>query len=266
VGDGAGRDDLVTGTAAPGLPAEVTLFARAAGYLLESLSEVTDADLERPTPCGDWDLRTLLLHLADSADALSGLVATGELVLPAPRSDRPDAAALDPVAVAQDRTHRLLAVLTSATQDDATRTAAAARGGAIELAVHGWDVASACGSGCRMPPGLATALLEGATSLVGDETRQPAFGPPVPVPAAADPEDRLVAILGRRPLAPPAARGAWRGSIHQLVTSLVVKLAHAAASSTPTYTPCSASPRTTSRHRIGSRNRSTNASQYRVGR
>jgi uncharacterized protein (TIGR03086 family) len=196
VGDGAGREDLVTGTAAPALTEEVTLFARAAGYALEGLAEVTAADLGRPTPCGDWDLRTLLLHLADAADALSCLVATGELVFPPPRAERPGAATLDAVAVAQDRIHRLLGVLTGATHPG---TAAAARGGAIELALHGWDVATACGSGRRMPPGLATEVLEAATSLVDDRTRQPAFGPPVPVPAAADPEHRLVAFLGRRP-------------------------------------------------------------------
>ena len=67
----------MTGTAAPALTEEVTLPVRAAGYALEGLAEVTAADLGRPTPCGDWDLRTLLLHLADAADALSGLVATG---------------------------------------------------------------------------------------------------------------------------------------------------------------------------------------------
>jgi uncharacterized protein (TIGR03086 family) len=186
----------VTGTAAPALTEEVTLAVRAAGYALEGLAEVTAADLGRPTPCGDWDLRTLLLHLADAADALSGLVATGELVFPAPRSARPDAAALDPVAVAQDRIHRLLAVLTGATHPG---TAAAAHAGAIELGLHGWDVATACGSGRRMPPELAAALLRTATSLIDDRTRRPAFGPPVAVPAAADPEDRLVAFLGRRP-------------------------------------------------------------------
>ena len=204
----------MTGAAAPPRTAEVTLFVRAAGHLLESLSEVTDADLGRPTPCGSWDLRTLVLHVADSADALSGLVTTGELVLPAPpRSEGPGAATLDAVAVAQHRIHRLLAALTSDApgNDRAGWAAAAARGGAIELAVHGWDVATACGSGRRMPPGLATAVLEVATSLVDDSTRLPIFGPPVPVPARADPEDRLVAFLGRRPPALPSAAPSLRG-------------------------------------------------------
>ena len=104
------------------------------------------------------------------------------------------------MAVAQHRTHRLLAALTSAAQRDATWTAAAARGGAVELAVHGWDVATACGSARRMPDGLATALLRAATSLVDDATRHPVFGPPVPVPATAPAQDRLVAFLGRTPV------------------------------------------------------------------
>jgi uncharacterized protein (TIGR03086 family) len=196
----------VTGAVSPGLPAEVTLFARGAGYALESLAEVTDADLGRPTPCGDWDLRTLLLHLADAADGLTGLALTGELALPSP----PRTGDADPAAVARDRLLRLLGVLTSAAADDrpgtpdrAAHALAAARGGAIELAVHGWDVATACGSGRVMPAGLATALLQAATSLVGDGVRPGLFAVPAAPPPDAGPEDRLVAFLGRRPAARP---------------------------------------------------------------
>jgi uncharacterized protein (TIGR03086 family) len=176
--------------------AEVALSVRAAGYALEGLAEVTDADLDRPTPCGDWDLRTLLLHLADSADGLTGLAVGGELVPSPPRTD--DA---DPAAAARDRVLRLLDVLTSAAGADRPDdgAVAAARGGAIELAVHGWDVATACGSDRTMPPGLAAALLRAATSMVADAARPGLFATPVPVPADVGPEDHLVAFLGRRP-------------------------------------------------------------------
>ncbi|WP_072916025.1 TIGR03086 family metal-binding protein [Geodermatophilus obscurus] len=196
----------MSGTVALPLTAEVALFVRAAGFALESLAEVPDADLGRPTPCGDWDLRALLLHLADTADGLTGLARTGELVLPsAPRTD--DA---DPAAVARDRLLRLLGVLTSAAADDppgaadrAAHALAAARGGAIELAVHGWDVATACGSRRVMALRLATALLQAATSLVADGARPGAFAAPVAPPPDAGPEERLVAFLGRRPAARP---------------------------------------------------------------
>ncbi|SDY18127.1 TIGR03086 family protein [Geodermatophilus africanus] len=210
MGDGTRRTVVVTGTVRLEVPAEVALFARAAGYALESLAEVPDADLGRPTPCGDWDLRTLLLHLADTADALTGLALTGELTLPTPL--RPDGA--DPAAVARDRVLHLLDTLTSATADDrpdtgdrAAHAPAAARGGAIELAVHGWDVATACGSPRVMAPRLATSLLQAAVSLVEDDARPGLFAAPVAPPPDADPEARLIAFLGRRP-----AAGRHRGS------------------------------------------------------
>ena len=196
----------MTGTISLGLTTGVALFARAAGYALESLAEVPGDDLGRPTPCAGWDLRTLLLHVADTADGLTGLALTGELVLPSlPRTD--DA---DPAAVARNRLLRLLSVLTAAAADDrpgttdhGTQAPAAARGGAIELAVHGWDVATACGSPRVMAPRLATALLQAAVSLVEDGARPGLFAAPVAPPPDAGPEDRLVAFLGRRPAAGP---------------------------------------------------------------
>jgi uncharacterized protein (TIGR03086 family) len=200
----------VTGTASLPLTADIALFARAAGYALESLAEVPDADLGRPTPCGDWDLRTLLLHLADSADGLTGVALLGE---PAPPS-RPRTNDADPAAVARDCLLRLLDVLTSAAADDppstpdgAAHARAAARGGAIELAVHGWDVATACGSPRVMAPRLATSLLQAAVSSVEAGARPGLFAAPVAPPPDADPEARLVAFLGRRP-----AAGRDRGS------------------------------------------------------
>src|SRR5580700_3992525 len=47
--------------------------------------------------------------------------------------------------------------------------------------------------------------------------------------------------------------------------SFVAKCAHAAPRNTTTYTACTASPRSMSRHSTGSRKKSIQASQYRVG-
>ena len=78
--------------------------------------------------------------------------------------------------------------------------AALARAGALELAVHGWDIARASGLPRPVPAALATELLRVARQLVpSPAARHPLFGPPVTVPAEADPSDRLVAFLGRRP-------------------------------------------------------------------
>ncbi|MEU4641788.1 TIGR03086 family metal-binding protein [Micromonospora sp. NPDC023814] len=193
-------------TASPPTPLadSVALFQRSADYALGALSAVGDADLDRPTPCTGWDLRTLLLHLADAADALTDFAATGELILPA----SPRAGEADLVAVARERTQRLLDAVRTAAHDEAHPAQAAwaggaARGAAIEFAAHGRDIATACGADREIPAGLATALLVLSASLVGEQARQSRFGPPVPVPAVAAPGDRLVAFLGRRPAARP---------------------------------------------------------------
>ncbi|MFI7645055.1 TIGR03086 family metal-binding protein [Micromonospora sp. NPDC049460] len=194
-------------TASPPTPLadSVALFQRSADYALGALSAVGDADLDRPTPCAGWDLRTLVLHLADAADALTDFAATGELVLPA----SPRAGEADPVAVARERTRRLLDAVRTAVHDDAQHPAqaawagGAARGGAIEFAAHGWDIATACGADREIPAGLATELLALSASLIGEQARQSRFDPPVPVPSGAAPGDRLVAFLGRDPATRP---------------------------------------------------------------
>ncbi|MER7335266.1 MULTISPECIES: TIGR03086 family metal-binding protein [unclassified Micromonospora] len=193
-------------TASPptSLADSVALFQRSVDYALGALSAVGDADLDRPTPCAGWDLRTLVLHLADSADALTDFAATGELILPA----SPRAGEADPVAVARERIQRLRDVVRTAVRGDphsaqAAWAGGAARGGAIEFAAHGWDVVTACGTGREIPAGLASELLALSVALIGEQTREPRFGPSVPVASGATAGERLVAFLGRRPAARP---------------------------------------------------------------
>ena len=71
--------------------------------------------------------------------------------------------------------------------------------GAIEITVHGWDVARACGRTDPVPPALADELLDLAPLLVACTDRPGRFDRPVPVPPGAAPGDRLVAFLGRQP-------------------------------------------------------------------
>lgn len=71
--------------------------------------------------------------------------------------------------------------------------------GAIDLAVHGWDISAACGSDRPIPPALACDLLEVAILVVEDVTRPGLFGEPLTVPPLSCPGDKLVALLGRSP-------------------------------------------------------------------
>jgi uncharacterized protein (TIGR03086 family) len=74
-----------------------------------------------------------------------------------------------------------------------------ATAGAIEVTIHGWDVAVACGLHRPIPDDLADELLDLSAVLIRDSDRPGRFGPPVPVPADAAPGDRLLAFLGRSP-------------------------------------------------------------------
>jgi hypothetical protein len=71
--------------------------------------------------------------------------------------------------------------------------------GAVEIAVHGWDISVTCGGPGALPPGLASDLLPIAALLAPRGLRAGLFADPVPVTDLACPDDRLVAFLGRRP-------------------------------------------------------------------
>jgi uncharacterized protein (TIGR03086 family) len=78
--------------------------------------------------------------------------------------------------------------------------------GAIEIAVHGWDISVACGARRPVPPGLAAVLLPIVRLLITPGARPGLFADPVRLPGPASPGDQLVAFLGRQPR-PSAASG-----------------------------------------------------------
>jgi hypothetical protein len=81
--------------------------------------------------------------------------------------------------------------------------------GAIEIIVHGWDIAVACGRARPVPPGVAAVLLATASLLVPSDVRPRLFADPVPLHGPACPGDELVAFLGRRPFRGDSEVSAW---------------------------------------------------------
>jgi uncharacterized protein (TIGR03086 family) len=181
------------------------LLERAVGYALGSVQAVTPELLSHPTPCRDWDLRTLLHHVNDSLATLHEGIATGQ-VGPDPVADG-DGVTADLVAAFRGRTGRLLRAWTSTRDHDRVIVIAdlplsasiVASTGAIEIAVHGWDISQACGIRRRIPPALAIDLLSICPQVVPDGDRYPLFAPQVIASPSADPSDRLIAFLGRTP-------------------------------------------------------------------
>nr|WP_042191967.1 TIGR03086 family metal-binding protein [Kibdelosporangium sp. MJ126-NF4]CEL20403.1 hypothetical protein [Kibdelosporangium sp. MJ126-NF4]CTQ97628.1 hypothetical protein [Kibdelosporangium sp. MJ126-NF4] len=181
------------------------LLERAVGYALGSLRLVTPEALSRPTPCRSWDLKALLRHMNDSLAALHEAVDSGRVEPPAAETYLADDLVVDLAAQVRDRACHLV----GAWADSARQTVSIADrqltgvivscAGAVEITVHGWDVARACGADRPVPGELAEQLLGLAELFVSGHDRPDRFAAPVPMTVSAPPGDRLVAFLGRIP-------------------------------------------------------------------
>ncbi len=184
------------------------LLRPAIGYAVAAADAITPGLLSRPTPCRGWDLRTLLRHLNDSLAALHEAAGAGR-VSEWPSEEPPGA---DLAAMFRDRARGLAEACRSRGPGDhgdrvigigdrAITLSTVAALGALEVTLHGWDISRACGPARPIPRRLAADLLVIAPLLVGGACREPLFAAPVAAAPDAGPGDRLVAFLGRDPVA-----------------------------------------------------------------
>jgi uncharacterized protein (TIGR03086 family) len=180
------------------------VLTRAVTYADGVLDAVTPQLLSRPTPCHAWDLRMLLEHAEESLAALQeGITAHRVAVRPAhPTSGASSAAAL----VSGFRRRATALVHASAQADGDSPVTVGGRPvllsclltvGALEIAVHAWDISQACGPSLPIPDEPATELLAQARLLVPRLGRHPLFAAPAPALPRSTSSDRLTAYLGR---------------------------------------------------------------------
>jgi uncharacterized protein (TIGR03086 family) len=186
----------------------IGLLVGAISYMLGVCAPIGPAEMTLPTPCADWDLAMLLGHLCQSMADLETALRTGRLDLAEPPS-----AGGDPVEALRDLAAQLLCagycfggperfVAVGGLPMPAGLVACT---GAVEIAVHGWDISAARARagrntdvrGTPIPAGLAARMLGLSPLLVAG--REGLFAVPVEVPAQASPGDRLVGYLGRNP-------------------------------------------------------------------
>lgn len=185
----------------------VDLLERSVRYALGGLGLITPATMGWPTPCQDWDVRTLLRHLEDSLSALSEAADLGQVALtPA----RPELPAADLVAAVRERALWLVRSWRRADGADLVAVAGCpltaalvTATGAVEVAVHGWDLAVACDGDHPLPESLARELLELAPLFITPADRPHRFAPVADEGPDAGAAELLLAFLGRDP--------AWRG-------------------------------------------------------
>ena len=91
-------------------------------------------------------------------------------------------------------------------------TAVVASAAALEITVHGWDLAQAIGRAMPIPETLAASLLPVAGALVSVHDRGGLFAPVREVSDGRSPEANLLAFLGRDRSIPPASLQAKPGT------------------------------------------------------
>jgi uncharacterized protein (TIGR03086 family) len=190
------------------LHAEMTEAADAAA---RTVGNVDASQFGRPTPCADWDVRTLLNHLivwtSYSLEARAHGDSVGQDLI-----DRDFAA--DPGFAADYRAQldrALTAWSAPATWEGSlnvmgspTPAADVAALNIAEMVLHGWDLAAATGQAYTVGEPAASAALEAVETNAELFRQYEGFAEPVQVPPSASVLDRVLATSGRDPAWRPA--------------------------------------------------------------
>ena len=170
------------------------LFDTASAWSASMVPEASSS-MDAPTPCDDWDVRTLLNHMLDTQRYFTAVARGEEASPPSPRP--PALLSADPAADFELGRAETMKVFGSPGVIEKT-------GPSLGIAfsdqlLHGWDLARATDQDAAMPAGLPEAAYDLIHGAFTDEQRVGVFKPevdPGPDPSA---QDRLLAYAGRTP-------------------------------------------------------------------
>jgi uncharacterized protein (TIGR03086 family) len=169
------------------------------------LAVVRDDQWAAATPCTDWDVRALVAHLADEQRWVPYLLDGGRV------ADAGDRFAADPLGAEPVRAwHEASAAARAAfaAPDALDRHVFLSRGEVsardylwemtVDATVHTWDLARAVGADERLDQELVRRIHAEVDKSPDALAASGLFAPPVPVPAGADLQTRLLGLFGRR--------------------------------------------------------------------
>lgn len=180
----------------------VDLFARATRQAEAVMARVTTAQLADPTPCSAWTVQDLIDHMVGGPEYLVSAIA----------GSPPEARSGASVEVYRAGVAGALAGLQ---EPDALNrrcpsplgfewtVGQAVAGTFMDQLIHTWDLATATGQDATLDADLVAACTTLLTTFlagmpeIGRSTGL--VGPAVAVPADASAQDKLLAMMGRRP-------------------------------------------------------------------
>jgi uncharacterized protein (TIGR03086 family) len=184
-----------------------TTLTEAHARLRDVVANVPAGGWDRPTPCEKWTVAQVVQHAAGDQVAYAAAVGAG----PWPTADpfAPSGTITgDPRSLVDESTARV-AEAYAAIADDAPEVNVplpggplpawlAAGAGALDAAVHAWDIAVATGQSSPLTDAQSTALLEVAQRLV-EPLRGFAYADAIDPSTGAGAVARLLTYLGRDP-------------------------------------------------------------------
>jgi uncharacterized protein (TIGR03086 family) len=185
--------------------ATMTVMAEAGAAVAAVVRAGAGANLAGPTPCTDYDLRTLLRHFVGTSGAF---VRAGQTKALDPDDPWGSNATLDEQDWAGQLAGQVEAMSKAWSQPAAwtgtvegAQMSASAIGelGLIEVLLHGWDVARASGQSLSVSEQLGEELLRCLTPTLEQGRQFEVYGREIPVANDASAFIRALALSGRDP-------------------------------------------------------------------
>ncbi len=178
-------------------------YLAALDWVSELMATTPPAQLDLPTPCAEYTVRTLMGHLIGTAErGLGTAERRSTRHVPHVVTDVPDEELAGTYAALAERIGTAWAHLSG---DDVVRAAwgecsalEAAQGCTVETVTHGWDLAVATGRRAEAPDGIAARCLSFAGSVIPGRLRGVMYDEPVPADHTASATDQLASLLGHR--------------------------------------------------------------------
>lgn len=177
------------------------LLEAAAGRALPVVRGIDDGQLDRRTPCAEYDVRALLNHLFLVVVNFQALAAREE----ADFGREPEFVTGDWRGRFGEETARLVAAWSVPGAEEGTtgQMGLPARTVGLmvlgDLTVHVWDLARATGAEFVPDPGVVEEVGPGLAALAPQAREMKVFGEPFPVGTGATAFERVLAVTGRDP-------------------------------------------------------------------
>jgi uncharacterized protein (TIGR03086 family) len=168
-------------------------YGRASAWTTTKVSGAV-SQLDAPTTCEGWNVRTLLNHMLETQRYFVGSARGDNARL---SQDPPDLLSDDPISDFEQARAETLRTFGESGMIDNTGPALGIAFG--DQLLHGWDVAVSTGQDPTMPEGLPEAAYAIIHGRFTEEQRKGVFKPEISIAAESSAQEKLLAYTGRDP-------------------------------------------------------------------